>query len=76
MKPRLFTFLIILLFSTTLVFSQKAEKIKGSKVVTSSIQQVKPFTMIEVEDNIEIYLEKGPKSEIKIFRKKLKIKTL
>lgn len=66
MKPRLFTSLIILLLSTTLVFSQKAEKIKGSKVVTSSIQQVKPFTMIEVEDNIEIYLEKGVKSEIKI----------
>ena len=66
MKPRLFTSLIILLLSTTLVFSQKAEKIKGSKVVTSSIQQVKPFTMIEVEDNIEIYLEKGAKSEIKI----------
>lgn len=66
MKPRLFSFLIVLLFSTTLVFSQKAEKIKGSKVVTYSIQQVKPFTMIEVEDNIEIYLEKGSKSEIKI----------
>ena len=66
MKPRLFTSLIILLLSTTLVFSQKAEKIKGSKVVTSSIQQVKPFTTIEVEDNIEIYLEKGVKSEIKI----------
>jgi hypothetical protein len=66
MKPRLFSFLIILLLSTTLVFSQKAEKIKGSKVVTSSIQQVNPFTMIEVEDNIEIYLEKGSKSEIKI----------
>ena len=66
MKPRLFTSLIILLLSTTLVFSQKAEKIKGSKVVTSSIKQVKPFTMIEVEDNIEIYLEKGEKSEIKI----------
>jgi len=66
MKPRLFTSLIILLLSTTLVFSQKTEKIKGSKVVTSSIQQVKPFTMIEVEDNIEIYLEKGVKSEIKI----------
>ena len=66
MKPRLFSSLIILLLSTTLVFSQKAEKIKGSKVVTSSTQQVKPFTMIEVEDNIEIYLEKGVKSEIKI----------
>ena len=66
MKPRLFTSLIILLLSTTLVFSQKAEKIKGSKVVTSSTQQVKPFTMIEVEDNIEIYLENGVKSEIKI----------
>ena len=66
MKPKLFTSIIILLLSTTLVFSQKAEKIKGSKVVTSSIQQVKPFTMIEVEDNIEIYLEKGTKSEIKI----------
>lgn len=66
MKPSLFSSLIIFLLSTTLVFSQKAEKIKGSKVVTSSTQQVKPFTMIEVEDNIEIYLEKGVKSEIKI----------
>lgn len=66
MKPNFFLSCIISIFLTTPVFSQKAEKIKGSKIVTASTHQVEPFSMIEVEDNLEIYLEKGEKNEIKI----------
>ena len=59
---------IILLFLviTTLTFAQKREKIKGSKIVTTSIKEVGDFDSIEVDDNIELYLERGEKNEIKI----------
>lgn len=60
------TALLLLLLVTTLTFAQKKEKIKGSKIVTTSIKEVGSFDAIEVEDNIEVYLEKGEKNEIKI----------
>lgn len=66
MKLKIFLSVIALIFSSSLLIAQKAEKIKGSKIVTSTVKEVKPFNTIEVEDNIEIYIEKGEKSEIKI----------
>ncbi|PIF59076.1 catabolite regulation protein CreA [Flavobacterium sp. 2] len=60
------TALLLLLLVTTLTFAQKREKIKGSKIVTTSIKEVGNFDAIEVEDNIEVYLERGEKNEIKI----------
>ncbi|WP_228012122.1 GIN domain-containing protein [Flavobacterium hungaricum] len=60
------TALLLLLFVTTLTFAQKREKIKGSKIVTTSIKEVGSFNAIEVDDNIEVYLERGEKNEIKI----------
>lgn len=59
-------FLLVTLLVTQLSFAQKKEKIKGSKIVTTSIKEVGSFDAIEVEDNIEVYLEKGEKNEIKI----------
>lgn len=60
------TALLLLLFVTTLTFAQKREKIKGTKVVTTSIKEVGSFDAIEVDDNLEVYLEQGEKNEIKI----------
>ncbi|MFD1601773.1 GIN domain-containing protein [Flavobacterium artemisiae] len=60
------TALLLLLFVTTFTFAQKREKIKGSKIVTTSIKEVGSFNAIEVDDNLEVYLERGEKNEIKI----------
>ncbi|WP_244248483.1 GIN domain-containing protein [Flavobacterium foetidum] len=60
------TALLLLLFVTTFTFAQKREKIKGSKIVTTSIKEVGAFDAIEVDDNLEVYLERGEKNEIKI----------
>ena len=60
------TALLLLVFVTTLTFAQKREKIKGSKIVTTSVKEVGSFDALEVDDNIEVYLEQGEKNEIKI----------
>lgn len=60
------TALLLLLLVTTLTFGQRREKIKGSKIVTTSIKEVGEFDGIEADDNLEVYLEKGEKNEIKI----------
>ena len=56
------TALFLLLLVTTLTFAQKREKVKGSKIVTTSIKETGNFDAIEVDDNLEVYLEKGEKS--------------
>ncbi|WP_225585428.1 GIN domain-containing protein [Flavobacterium sp. MDT1-60] len=58
--------LLLLLLVTTVTFAQKREKIKGTKVVTTSIKESGNFDALEVDDNIEVYLERGEKNEIKI----------
>lgn len=58
--------LILLLFTTTFLFSQKKEKLKGSKIVTIEKREIGTFEAIEISDNIEVYLDKGEKSELKI----------
>jgi hypothetical protein len=60
------TALLLLLLFTTVAFAQKREKIKGTKIVTTSLREIGDFNAIEVEDNLEIYLERGEKNEIKI----------
>ena len=58
----LFTFLLV----TTFAFSQKKEKIKGSKIVTTEIKKIESFEAIEVLDNIEIFLVKGTECGLEI----------
>lgn len=60
------TALFLLLLATTLSFAQKREKIKGTKIVTTSIKEVGSFDGLEVDDNLEVYLERGEKNEIRI----------
>lgn len=59
------TILLLLLFSF-FVMAQKSEKIKGSKTVTTELIEIGNFDSLEVSDNIEVYLERGEKSEMKI----------
>lgn len=50
----------------TVTWGQKGEKIKGSKIVTIEKVEIENFTSIEVGDNIELFLEKGEQTELKI----------
>lgn len=61
-----YTVILLLLLSTTLSFAQKKEKVKGSKTVTVELREIGPFESLEIEDNLEVYLERGDKNEIKI----------
>lgn len=60
------TFIILFLLVSTLALAQKKEKIKGSKTVTIEQKEIGDFEAIEISDNIEVYLDKGEKSELKI----------
>ncbi len=60
------TTIFLLILSTTLALAQKKEKIKGSKTVTTEQKVIGLFNVLEISDNLEVYLEKGEKPEIKI----------
>ena len=66
MKSKIYLAILTLLFSTTALFSQKSDKIKGSGILKIAEKEIQSFTSIEVEDNVEINLEKGETSGIKI----------
>lgn len=61
-----FTFIILSILLSTLAFSQKKDKIKGSKIVTIEQKQIGDFDTLEVEDNLEILLVKGDKCGVEI----------
>ncbi len=61
-----YSVLLLLLFVSTLALAQKNEKIKGSKIVTIVQKEIGEFDSLEVSDNIEVYLDRGEKSELKI----------
>lgn len=60
------TSVLLLLSVSTLALAQKGEKIKGSKIVTIEQKEIGNFNSLEVSDNIEIYLDRGEKCELKI----------
>jgi hypothetical protein len=60
------TIILLLFLSTTLILAQKKDKIKGSKTVTVEQREVGNFEMLEVEDNLEVHLERGEKTDLKI----------
>lgn len=61
-----YTLVLLLLVVSTATFAQKKEKIKGSKLVTTASKEIGNFNSLEVNDNLEVYLERGEKNEIKI----------
>jgi hypothetical protein len=61
-----YTVLLLALLVSTLALAQKKEKIKGSKTVTVEQKEIGHFNSLEVSDNIEVYLDRGEKCELKI----------
>ncbi|MCV9929106.1 DUF2807 domain-containing protein [Flavobacterium sp. LS1R49] len=61
-----YTLVLLLLVVSTTTFAQKKEKIKGSKTVTITSKEIGEFNSLEINDNLEVYLERGEKNEIKI----------
>jgi hypothetical protein len=61
-----YSVIILFLFITSLVLAQKKEKIKGSKIVTIEQKEIGSFEEIEISDNLEVYLDRGEKCELKI----------
>ncbi|MGA9639081.1 GIN domain-containing protein [Flavobacterium sp.] len=61
-----YTVILLLIICSTITLAQKKEKIKGSNTVTTKNQEISDFKSIEVNDNIEVYLERGDKPAIKI----------
>lgn len=61
-----FPVLLLVLLISTLALAQKKEKIKGSKIVTMEQKEIGNFESLEVGDNIEVYLDRGEKSELKM----------
>ena len=57
---------LTLILCSFLAFSQKKEKVKGSKILKMEQKQVESFQNIEVEDNLEIFLVKGNECAIEI----------
>lgn len=58
----LFLFLLIAAFAS----AQKSEKVKGSKTVTITSKEIDNFTSLEIGDNIEVFMDKGEKNELRI----------
>ncbi|UQD56255.1 DUF2807 domain-containing protein [Flavobacterium sp. K5-23] len=61
-----YTPLLLLVLLTTFGFAQKKDKIKGSKKVITELKTIGTFSSIEINDNLEISLEKGETPSIKI----------
>jgi hypothetical protein len=58
--------ILLLLLSTTITSAQTREKIKGSKTVTIEEREIGNFYSLEVDDNIEVYIERGETAALKI----------
>ena len=58
--------LLLVLLTSTTIWAQKKEKIKGSKIVIIEKKEVESFDAIEVKDNIEISLIKGDKNGVEL----------
>ncbi len=57
---------LLVLMISSFAHGQKKEKIKGSRNVTTEQKEIGEFENIEVEDNIELFLQKGDKCELEI----------
>ena len=64
MKKIYLLIFVVLLSSNS--FAQKKEKIKGTKIVTIVKHEKEPYTEIEIEDNLEVFLIKSDKNSVEI----------
>ncbi|WP_395065273.1 GIN domain-containing protein [Flavobacterium sp.] len=64
MKKSILLLALVLISSSA--FSQKKEKVKGSKIVTTEIKKIENFEALEVLDNLEVFLVKGTQCGLEI----------
>ena len=64
MKKTILT--LFCLLSLSVSFSQKKEKIKGSKNVVIQQKKIEPFTQLEILNDVEINLIKGDKCSVEL----------
>jgi hypothetical protein len=57
---------LLLSFVTSIGSAQKSEKIKGSRNVTIESKNSVDFNLLEVDDNLEVYLQLGENTAIKV----------
>jgi hypothetical protein len=57
--------LLVLLLVAPFAFAQK-EKVRGSRNVTTSVKEIPDFDNINVEDNLDVFLQYGDKCELEI----------
>jgi len=58
--------ILAIVFYSSFAYSQQKEKVKGSKIVTVVQKEISEFEILEVEDNLEIFLIKGNQSSVEI----------
>jgi hypothetical protein len=58
--------LFCVLFVSSYAFAQKKEKVKGSRIVTTAQKDINNFDNLEVEDNIEVFLQQGDNAALEI----------
>jgi hypothetical protein len=58
--------LSVLFLCTAVTYSQKKDKVKGSKIVTTEIKKIENFEALEVNDNLEVFLVKGNECGLEI----------
>ena len=58
--------LLSFLLLSAMTFSQKKEKVKGSKIVKLEQKQIDNFESLEVEDNLEVFLIQGNNCALEI----------
>jgi hypothetical protein len=58
--------ILLLLLSTVITSAQKKETIKGSKTVLIEQREIGNFYSLDVDNNIEVYLERGETAALKI----------
>ncbi|NRT11071.1 GIN domain-containing protein [Flavobacterium sp. 14A] len=61
-----FTVALFLCFISFTASAQKSEKIKGSRKVTTETRNSYAFNLLEVDDNLEVYLQLGDNTAIKV----------
>ena len=68
LEPRMkrTAFFLIFLLVSSVALGQKKEKIKGSRNVTVQAKEIADFENVEVEDNLDLFLQYGDKCELEI----------
>lgn len=58
--------LMLLIATASAATAQKSDKVKGSKIVTIVERKIADFETLQIENNLEVHLERGEKASVKV----------